>query len=84
MKSTLALVESGEVDAGVVYVTDVKAAGTKVHGVPIPDDVNASTDYPIAALTKARRTPPWPRPGSTIVLSAAGQKVLPAAGFKKP
>ena len=31
-----------------VYVTDVKAAGDKVKGIEIPDDVNASTSYPIA------------------------------------
>ncbi len=36
MKSTLAKVESDEVDAGVVYVTDVRAAGSKVKGIVIP------------------------------------------------
>ena len=38
-----------------VYVTDVKAAGDKVKGVEIPADVNASTDYPIAALHQERQ-----------------------------
>src|SRR6201994_4240076 len=47
VKSVLTQVELGSVDAGVVYVTDVQAAGTKVKGVPIPADVNASTLYPI-------------------------------------
>ena len=56
MKSVLTKVELGEVDAGVVYVTDVQAAGDKVKGVEIPADVNASTTYPIAALTKATNT----------------------------
>ena len=32
VKSTLAKVEIGEVDAGVVYVTDVRAAGDQVNG----------------------------------------------------
>ena len=36
MKSVLAKVELGEVDAGVVYVTDVRAAGDKVKGIAIP------------------------------------------------
>ena len=49
----LTKVALGEVDAGVVYVTDVRAAGDKVKGIEIPADVNASTSYPIAALTKA-------------------------------
>ena len=53
VKSVLTKVQLGEVDAGMVYVTDVKAAGAKVKGVEIADDVNASTDYPIAALTKS-------------------------------
>ena len=57
VKSVLSKVQLGEVDAGVVYVTDVLAAGDKVKGVEIPDDVNASTSYPIAALTRAP-TPP--------------------------
>src|SRR4051794_16423703 len=48
VKSVLSKVELGEVDAGVVYVTDVRAAGSKVHGVRIPSAVNASTTYPIA------------------------------------
>ena len=55
VKSVLTKVQLGEVDAGMVYVTDVKAAGAKVKGVEIADDVNASTDYPIAALDQERQ-----------------------------
>ena len=83
VKSTLSKVELNEVDAGMVYVTDVRAAGSKVKGVVIPDNINASTEYPIAALTKA--------PNSSaaqafvdLVLSPAGQSVLTADGFQKP
>ncbi|MGZ4743853.1 MAG: molybdate ABC transporter substrate-binding protein [Oryzihumus sp.] len=83
VKSVLAKVSLGEVDAGVVYVTDVRAAGSKVKGIPIPADVNASTSYPIAMLAKA------PNPAAAtaftdLVLSAAGQQVLAADGFAKP
>ena len=46
VKSVLSKVQLGEVDAGVVYVTDVLAAGDKVKGVEIPADVNASTELP--------------------------------------
>ena len=53
VKSVLTQVELGNVDAGVVYVTDVNAAGSKVKGIMIPDNVNASTEYPIATVTKA-------------------------------
>ena len=83
VKSTLAVVESGEVDAGVVYVTDVRSAGSKVKGIADPGRVNASTEYPIAALKNGARTPTLAKafvaPAS---LSAAGKKVLAADGFK--
>ncbi|MEP7019325.1 MAG: molybdate ABC transporter substrate-binding protein [Pseudonocardiales bacterium] len=83
VKSTLAVVESGEVDAGIVYVTDVKAAGTKVVGVPIPDSVNAVTEYPIAALTHAKNAA-LANAFVAYVESADGLAVLTAAGFTKP
>jgi molybdate transport system substrate-binding protein len=83
VKSTLTVVESKEVDAGVVYVTDVMAAGDKVKGIVIPDDVNASTEYPIAALTKAANAA-GAAAFVAYVLSPAGQAALTAAGFEKP
>ena len=83
VKSTLAIVESGEVDAGIVYVTDVRAAGSKVKGIVIPSTVNASTKYPIAALTKAKN-PTLAKAFVDYVLSADGKKVLTAAGFSNP
>jgi molybdate transport system substrate-binding protein len=83
VKSTLAAVESGEVDAGVVYVTDVRAAGTKVKGIAIPDGVNASTTYPIATLKDAKN-PDLAKAWVDYVRSADGRKVLQAAGFALP
>jgi molybdate transport system substrate-binding protein len=83
VKSTLSKVELNEVDAGVVYVTDVRAAGSKVKGVVIPDDLNASTEYPIAALTKAPNTA-GAQAFVAYVLSPAGAAVLAADGFQKP
>ncbi len=83
VKSTLTKVELGEVDAGVVYVTDVKAAGSKVKGVVIPANLDASTEYPIAALSKAANSAAA-QAFVAYVLSPAGQGVLAAAGFAKP
>jgi molybdate transport system substrate-binding protein len=83
VKSVLAKVTTGEVDAGVVYVTDVRSAGTKVTGVPIPDSVNASTEYPIAALTHAPNAA-GARAFVAYVLSSAGQQVLRQDGFQTP
>jgi molybdate transport system substrate-binding protein len=83
VKSVLTSVQLGEVDAGMVYKTDVRAAGTKVKGVAIPGAQNASTSYPIAALAKAPNSA-----GAAAfvdyVLSADGEKVLAAAGFASP
>jgi molybdate transport system substrate-binding protein len=83
VKSVLTTVQLGEVDAGVVYKTDVRAAGTKVKGIEIPPDQNASTSYPIAALTKAPNAA-----GAAAfvdyVLSDDGEKVLAQAGFAAP
>jgi molybdate transport system substrate-binding protein len=52
VKATLSLVESGEADAAIVYVTDVKASG-KVDGVEIPDNQNVLATLPIVALKDA-------------------------------
>ena len=82
VKSTLAAVESNEVDAGVVYVTDVRAAGDKVDGVPIPADVNSTTTYPIAVLHDAKN-PDLAQAWVDYVLSPAGRQVLTADGFGK-
>jgi len=83
VKSVLTQVELGNVDAGVVYVTDVKTAGSKVKGVTIPADVNASTKYPIAAISGSKEMP-VAQAFVAYVLSPAGQSVLSAAGFEKP
>lgn len=83
VKSVLSKVLLGEVDAGVVYVTDVLAAGSKVEGVEIPAGVNASTSYPIAALTRSEN-PSTAAAFVDYVLSPAGASVLTAAGFTQP
>jgi molybdate transport system substrate-binding protein len=83
VKAVLTTVQLGEVDAGMVYQTDVQAAGTKVKGIVIPADQNASTSYPIASLTKAPN-----EAGAAAfvdyVLSPDGEKVLAQAGFAAP
>jgi molybdate transport system substrate-binding protein len=43
-------VTAGEADAGIVYVTDVIAAGDAADMVEIPDDVNVIAEYPIATV----------------------------------
>jgi molybdate transport system substrate-binding protein len=83
VKSVLTQVETGNVDAGAVYVTDVMAAGSKVKGVPVPAKDNASTLYPIATISNSKEKS-IAQAFVAYVLSPAGQQVLTAAGFLKP
>ena len=83
VKATLTKVRTDEVDAGLVYVTDVRSAGSAVRGIPIPDSLNVRTRYPIGVLREARN-PAGGQAFTAYVLSAAGQRVLAAAGFEAP
>ena len=83
VKATLSKVTLGEVDAGVVYVTDVLAAGDSVKGIEIPADVNASTTYPIATLASSANQA-TAQAFVDYVLSPDGAAVLTKAGFSKP
>jgi molybdate transport system substrate-binding protein len=83
VKSVLTQVELGSVDAGMVYVTDVMAAGSKVKGVVITASNNASTLYPIATISNSKHKS-IAQAFVAYLLSPAGQQVLTAAGFQKP
>lgn len=81
--SVLTKVELGEVDAGIVYQTDVKSAGSKVAGVNFAEAASAINTYPIAAL-KGTKNPTGAQAFVAYVLSATGQQTLQAAGFQQP
>lgn len=79
--SVLTKVELGEADAGLVYRTDVKAAGGKVVGVDFAEAEKAVNTYPIAQVSTGKN-PNAGREFIAFVLSPAGQSVLRAAGFE--
>ncbi|WP_376772037.1 molybdate ABC transporter substrate-binding protein [Thermocatellispora tengchongensis] len=83
VKATLTKVELGEVDAALVYTTDVIASGGEVRGIAFPEAGQAVNDYPIAALAKA---PAGDLAGRFVdlVLSQRGKDVLIKAGFEAP
>jgi molybdate transport system substrate-binding protein len=83
VKAVLTAVQAGEVDAGLVYLTDVRAAGGRVTGVEIPRAANASTAYPIAVTVHSGHSGAA-RAFVDFVLSEAGRSVLAAAGFTVP
>jgi molybdate transport system substrate-binding protein len=74
---------NGEADAGLVYVTDVKAAGDKVNGVEFPESSKAVNTYPVAALTGSK-SPDVAKDFAAYVIGAKGQAILAAAGFAAP
>ena len=83
VKAVLTKVELGEVDAALVYRTDVRAAGDTVEGIACPEAERAVNDYPIATLAEAPNTG-GARAFVDFVLSDAGRSVLTDAGFDGP
>jgi molybdate transport system substrate-binding protein len=79
--SVLTKVELGEVDAGLVYGTDVKSAGGKVDGIEFPEADQAVNTYPIAVVTTGKNAD-GAKAFVDFVLSPTGQQVLTAAGFQ--
>lgn len=79
----LGKVTSGEADAGLVYVTDVAAAGDAVTGIEFAESSEAVNTYPIAPVA-ASANPEAAAAFAAFVTSAAGLKVLAAAGFGAP
>jgi molybdate transport system substrate-binding protein len=76
-------VETGEADAGLVYVTDVQAAGDKVKGVTFPESTSAVNTYPIGALADSKDKA-LAQEFVDLVTGSAGQQILADAGFAKP
>jgi len=83
VKGALTKVELGEVDASLVYRTDVKADAAKIDGVDFPEAAQAVNDYPIAALAKAPNTD-GAAAFVAYVKSADAKRVLTEAGFQTP
>ncbi|WSG19456.1 molybdate ABC transporter substrate-binding protein [Nonomuraea sp. NBC_01738] len=83
VKATLTKVELGEVDAALVYRTDVIASAGKVTGIEFPEADKAVNDYPIATLAKAPAGD-LAKQFVDLVLSQPGKDVLTAAGFRAP
>ncbi|MGH9216186.1 MAG: molybdate ABC transporter substrate-binding protein [Acidimicrobiales bacterium] len=83
VRSLLTKVEAGDLDAGIVYVTDVLAAGDAVEGIDIPADENVIATYPIAALSDAANAVVADA-FVAFVLSGEGQGILDSYGFNAP
>lgn len=83
VKSVLSKVESGDADAGLVYVTDAKEAGGKVEQINFPEAEKAINKYPIAVVAGAPQGK-FAQAWVDFVLGPQGQQALTEAGFGKP
>jgi molybdate transport system substrate-binding protein len=82
VRATLSKVTLGEVDAALVYRTDVTAA-TALAAIEFPESASALNDYPIVVLAGAGN-PPAAAAFVEFVRSAPGQRALTDAGFQPP
>jgi molybdate transport system substrate-binding protein len=80
VKFVVSKIELGEADAGIVYVTDVKAAGSRVQGIPIPDASNVFATYPLITV-KGTKNADVANAFIALVLSRTGQSTLETYGF---
>lgn len=84
VRGVLNKVTTGEVDAGIVYVTDIKIAGNSVASVAIPRDQNVLTTYPIASVTHAPNPAAAAAFVSYVRYTPSAQGILRVYGFAKP
>jgi molybdate transport system substrate-binding protein len=83
VRSLLTKIADGELDAGLVYSTDIAARLGDVEEIALPDELTVQTEYPIATLLDA------PNPIAAadfveFVLSDDGRTILLDHGFASP
>ncbi|MFI0406908.1 molybdate ABC transporter substrate-binding protein [Actinomadura sp. 3N508] len=83
VKAVLTKVGLGEADAGLVYRTDVQAAGDRVTGIEFPEAAQAVNDYPLVEVADAPQGA-LAREFIRLVLGPQGRSVLTRAGFEAP
>ena len=83
VRGVVTKVTSGEADAGIVYVTDVTAAGDAAEGVEIPEDINVLAEYPIATVAASENQ----EVGEAFIdflTGDDGQAIMAEYGFGSP
>lgn len=83
VRAVLTKVQLGEADAGIVYKTDVGAAGNDVRVVEIPAAYNVAAEYTIAVV-KGSKNPATAAAFVAFLRSADGLAILEKHGFAQP
>ena len=84
VRAVLGKVMQGEVDAGIVYITDAKAVRDKISYVPIAPDKNVTTTYPIAPVVGSTNAVAARAFISYVRYTPSAQGILRAYGFARP
>ena len=80
VRSLLTKIEAGELDAGLVYRSDVVAGDGAVVGIEVPGVGEVTASYPIVALAEAA-APEEAQAFVAFVRSGEGQRILNGHGF---
>jgi molybdate transport system substrate-binding protein len=83
VRGVVTKVTAGEADAGIVYVTDVIAAGNAADMVEIPDEINVVAEYPVATVAESGNQ----ETGEGFIeflLGGEAQSILADHGFGAP
>ncbi len=81
--AVVAKVGSGGADAGVIYASEVVAAGPAVSGVAIPGEVNIPAEHAMAVVKKSTHDS-LNVTFADFILSPAGQEILARYGYLSP
>ena len=76
-------VAQGAVDAGFVYVTDVRAAGGELKAIELPAELKPQVAYGVAVV-KGAKHPEQAKRFVDGLLSGSGREALDRAGFLPP
>lgn len=80
VRGVVTKVTLGEADAGIVYRTDVTAAGDRASGVELPDEIDIVAEYPIVSVSGDGAADRFVE----FVTGPLGQDILASYGFGPP
>ena len=83
VKAIVTKVTSGEADAGIVYATDVTAAGSRAEGITIPAEVDVVATYPVGVTAEAAN-PEGAAAWVEFLTAGEGRAILARYGFGAP